>query len=120
MKIVVDMNLPPAWVDTLSQYGWSALHWSQVGSPTASDAEIMDWARANGFVVFTHDLDFTTLLALTHASGPSVLQVRTQNVMPAYLETIVVSAIKMHEAALIAGALVSVDEVRSRIRVLPL
>jgi hypothetical protein len=32
----------------------------------------MAWARANGHVVFTHDLDFGTTLALTHAADPSV------------------------------------------------
>jgi len=42
----------------------------------------MAWARANGHVVFTHDLDFGTTLALTHAAGPSVIQVRGQNVLP--------------------------------------
>ena len=31
----------------------------------------MDWALTNGYAVFTHDLDFGTLLALTHATGPS-------------------------------------------------
>jgi predicted nuclease of predicted toxin-antitoxin system len=33
----------------------------------------MDWAVANGYVVFSHDLDFSTMLALTHASGPSLI-----------------------------------------------
>ena len=37
----------------------------------------MAWARENGYVVFTHDLDFGTLLALTRDAGPSVIQVRT-------------------------------------------
>ena len=31
----------------------------------------MAWAREHGFVVFTHDLDFGHLLALTHAAGMS-------------------------------------------------
>lgn len=34
----------------------------------------MAYARANGLVVFTHDLDFGVLLALTRGAGPSVLQ----------------------------------------------
>ena len=51
-----------------------------VGHPRANDATIMAWASAHGHVVFTHDLDFGTALALTHADGPSVIQVRTQRV----------------------------------------
>jgi hypothetical protein len=40
----------------------------------------MQYGREHGYVVFTHDLDFGALLALTRARGPSVLQVRTQSV----------------------------------------
>jgi len=36
----------------------------------------MAWALANGHVVFSHDLDFGAMLELTHANGPSVVQVR--------------------------------------------
>ena len=44
----------------------------------------MDWARNNQHVVFTHDLDFGTMLALSHEAGPSVLQVRTEDTLPDY------------------------------------
>jgi len=93
MKLLIDMNLSPLWVDTLTQHGWEAVHWSTVGDPHATDPTIMGWARERQYVVFTHDLDFGTLLALTHAQGPSVIQVRTQNVMPAYLERLVTRAL---------------------------
>ncbi len=120
VQLVVDMNLSPEWVAELAQHGWSALHWSTVGDPRAEDSAIMAWALANGRVVFTHDLDFGTTLALTHATGPSVLQVRGQNVLPEHMGPVVVAALRQHEAALEAGALVVVDEKKSRVRVLPL
>jgi hypothetical protein len=53
MKILIDMNLPPRWVQWFANAGWEALHWSKVGLPTASDREIMVWARENGYIVFT-------------------------------------------------------------------
>jgi predicted nuclease of predicted toxin-antitoxin system len=80
MKILLDMNLSPRWVESLQAEGWEALHWSQVGDPRASDDVIAGWARQHGFVIFTHDLDFGTLLALTRTKGPSVIQVRTQDI----------------------------------------
>jgi predicted nuclease of predicted toxin-antitoxin system len=120
VKILIDMNLSPDWVDALTRHGWAAVHWSTVGDPRAADSAIMDWARANGYVVFTHDLDFGTMLALTHAAGPSVLQVRTQDVLPGSAGNVVVAALRQHEADLVAGALVVVDESKSRVRVLPL
>jgi predicted nuclease of predicted toxin-antitoxin system len=75
---------------------------------------------ANGYVVFTHDLDFGTMLALTHATGPSVLQVRGQDVLPEDMGLLVVAALRQHGAALTAGSLVVVDQKKSRVRVLPL
>jgi predicted nuclease of predicted toxin-antitoxin system len=80
----------------------------------------MAWARANEHIIFTHDLDFGTTLALTHAAGPSVVQVRGQDVLPDHMGGIVVAALRQHESALETGALVVVDASRSRVRVLPL
>jgi len=62
MRLLVDMNLSPEWVGFLQSAGHEAIHWSTVGNPRAEDDEIMAWARAQKHVVFTHDLDFGTLL----------------------------------------------------------
>lgn len=120
LQILIDMNLSPDWVDELTKHGWMSVHWSTVGDPKATDREIMEWARINAHVVFTHDLDFGTMLALTHAVGPSVLQVRGQNVLPDHMGAIVAAALKQLEADLAAGALVVIDESKSRVRVLPI
>ena len=120
LKFLVDMNLSPQWAPVLRKHGWRAVHWSSLGEPGASDEAIMDWARDHEYVVFTHDLDFGTMLALSHETGPSVLQVRTEDTLPDYLEGPVVAAINQHEADLSSGALVVVDESRSRVRVLPI
>lgn len=81
---------------------------------------VMAWARDNGYVVFTHDLDFGALLALTRAAGPSVVQVRAHDVLPVHLEQVVVTAIRTYESQLREGAIVTVDETRGRVRVLPI
>ncbi|MDY0167352.1 MAG: DUF5615 family PIN-like protein [Thermoguttaceae bacterium] len=120
VKLVIDMNLSAEWVAVLAQHGWPAVHWSTVGNPAAPDSAIMAWARAEGYVVFTHDLDFGTALALTHAAGPSVLQVRAQNVLPEHIAPLVIAALRKHAAALTAGAVVVVEQQRSRVRVLPI
>ena len=119
-KLLLDMNLSPEWLPVLEKHGWQAVHWSFVGDPRANDREIMDWAVAHQYVVFTHDLDYGTMLALSHEVGPSVLQVRAENILPDHLEALVVAALNQHEADLSSGALVVVDESRSRVRVLPI
>jgi len=120
IRLLIDMNLSPEWVAELARHGYDAVHWAAVGDPRAADVAIMAWARANDRAVFTHDLDFGTLLALTHADGPSVLQVRGQNILPQHMGPLVVAALRQYEAALISGALVVVEEKKSRVRVLPL
>lgn len=120
MRLLVDMNLSPEWVAVLQAAGWEAVHWSTVGNPRAEDSEIMAWARTRQHVVFTHDLDFGTLLALTRAGGPSVIQVRAQDVTPAALGALVVNALRQFAGMLEKGALVVLDEARARARVLPL
>ena len=120
LRIVVDMNLSVEWIPLLEQAGWPARHWSAVGDPRAEDDEIMAWALTNGHVVFTHDLDFGTTLALTHAGGPSVIQVRGQRVLPEHVGRLVFAALKQYEPELSVGALVVVEQAKSRVRVLPL
>jgi predicted nuclease of predicted toxin-antitoxin system len=120
MKILVDMNLSPQWVELLSSGGHECIHWSEVGPFNASDREIMAWARSNGFVVFTHDLDFGAILAATDADFPSILQVRVQDISPQRIGDLVLSVFRQFEEMLYQGALVSIDEKRARARVLPL
>jgi predicted nuclease of predicted toxin-antitoxin system len=120
VKLVIDMNLSPGWTTVFERNGWAAVHWSAVGDERAAGHVIMEWARLNQYVVFTHDLDLGTLLALTQAIGPSVIQVRAQDVLPVHLERIVVAALQQYHELLERGALIVVDESTSRARVLPL
>jgi len=120
MKLLVDMNLPPRWVAIFSSAGYESVHWSLVGAPTASDREIMSWARANGYLVFTHDLDFSALLAATQEKGPSVIQVRTQNILPEAIGNLVINALRQFQDELEQGAVITLDPVRARVRILPL
>lgn len=120
MKLLLDMNLSPSWIPFLESAGVAAVHWSTIGDPRAQDRELMDWARSNGCVVFTNDLDFSALLAITRGAGPSVLQIRTQDLLPEAIGVTVVRVLTEHRAALLDGAILTVDDRGSRVRVLPL
>ncbi len=119
MKVLIDMNLSMKWVPVFEQYGWRAVHWRNIGEPHASDSTIMAWARENGYVVFTQDLDFGTLLATTYVQKPSVIQVRIQNALPENLGPWLVGILQQHQASLESGALLTVTEDRTRVRILP-
>jgi predicted nuclease of predicted toxin-antitoxin system len=120
MKFLIDMNLSPLWIPFLNQKGFEATHWSDVGPPTALDTEIMEYASSREYVIFTHDLDFGRLLAVRSSGGPSVVQIRTQDVLPSAVGDVVVNALKAAHAHLDAGALVTIDPAQHRIRLLPI
>ena len=94
MRILIDTNLTPAWVEFFAARGID--------------------------VVFTHDLDFGDILAASHARGPSVVQVRIDDPLPGVIGDGVVHAIQAHADHLRRGALVAIDPHRSRIRILPI
>jgi predicted nuclease of predicted toxin-antitoxin system len=120
MKVLIDMNLSPAWIEDLKEAGIESVHWSQIGKPDAPDLEILHWASKEGYVVFTHDLDFGSLLAAHKTACPSVIQIRTQDVSPAFLSKTVTLALKQFEHYIEKGALITIDEKRARVRVLPI
>ena len=148
MKILVDMNLPPRWVQVFAKAGWKAAHWSKVGAPSANDRnimtwltlmwspiaplcyssgppsaydrDIMAWARANGYkVIFTHDLDSSTLLASTQEEGPSVIQVQTQNILPEAIGRLFINVIRKYKSELEKGSMLTIEPHHDRVRVLP-
>jgi predicted nuclease of predicted toxin-antitoxin system len=113
------MNLSPDWVRVFEGVGWEALHWSSVGDISAPDTLIMDWARERDFAVFTHDLDYGTLLFVTQASSPSVIQLRAEDVRPSRMADVVLEVIQVSTQELLQGALVTIDPRKRRVRLLP-
>jgi len=120
MKLLIDMNLSPRWAITFPS-ATSADHWSTIGRHDATDAEIMAYAREHGYVVVTSDLDFSAMLAASGAEGPSVVQIRADNLDPSVIGRDVLVALIEVEDQLERGALVSIAPGRpTRVRVLPL
>lgn len=120
MKIVLDMNIPQSWVGFLNSKGHEAKHWRQIGDIRAEDTEIMEWARDNEYIVFTHDLDFGSLLYSTNASKPSVIQLRMADIVPEVAGSFVIESLNKVSNELQEGALVIIDPKRHRVRLLPL
>ena len=120
MKLLLDMNIAPRWVDFLLARGFEAVHWSSVGAPTAPDSDIMAFARDGGYIVFTHDLDFSAILAATKGEKPSVIQLRTDDLSPESAGNQIVQALRQMQSELDKGALLTIDVRRARLRVLPL
>ena len=120
MRLLIDMNLSPAWVGFFANSGIQAFHWSTIGAVDAPDTEIMAWAARHDCVVFTHDLDFGTILHLTAAHKPSVVQIRAEDVRPSTMGNYVRTAILHTMEDLQRGALLTIDPRKKRLALLPL
>jgi predicted nuclease of predicted toxin-antitoxin system len=121
LRVLVDMNLTPRWVDALIDGGYEAVHWSDVGNATAADSVICSYAREHGYIVLTNDLDFPQILAHTKQSRPSVVLLRGEPLVPEVRGAALLQALRDCESELGAGAIVSLDwSGPPRARVLPL
>lgn len=80
----------------------------------------MTHARNHRAIVFTHDLDFGSLLAQTNEAGPSVIQIRTPSPLIETIGPLVISTLQQCVAELAAGALLIIELERQRLRLLPL
>ena len=82
--------------------------------------ELLLYARNHDSFIFTNDLDFGAILAATQLKSPSVFQLRSLILDPEVIGDDVLACLKLVEADLVAGALVSFDIDQSRIRKLPI
>ena len=120
MKLLIDMNLSPRLADVLTNAGHNAVYWGTIGKPSAEDSEILTWAKENGYVILTNDLDFGTILAAMRFASPSVIQIRRRDVVPEAIAPFLLQALEKFAIELQAGALLVIDEQRYRVRLLPL
>ena len=121
MRILVDMNLTPRWVDHLKAGGHEAHHWSSLGAIVAKDREICAYARQHGFVLLTNDLDFPQILAHTGDARPSVVLLRGEPLVPEVRGSALLRALADCRSDIENGAIVTLDwSDQPRARVLPL
>ena len=120
MKILIDMNLSPVWVQYFAENDLISKHWSEIGKATDPDKVIFEYARQHGFVVFTHDLDFGTILAATNAQAPSVFQIRSHNLLPDAIGATVLKCFRDYSGFLSSGCLITLFDQKSKIRLLSL
>jgi len=103
----------------LADAGFEAMHWSSVGAKNAPDSQIMAYAKANNYVVLTHDLDFSAILAANHGEKRSVVQIRAEDVSPNAIGKQIIAALQQMASELEDGALMTIDQNSTRLRVLP-
>jgi len=76
VKILADVNIAPRTCTFLRSQGHDVARVGDVLASTSADAAIVDFARAEGRVVPSRDLDFSSLVALSGRTAPSLLTLR--------------------------------------------
>ena len=57
---------------------------------------------------------------MAKSKGPSIILTRTPDVTPLHLKDLILNALRKHSAQLEEGAILVVDEVKMRLRLLPI
>jgi predicted nuclease of predicted toxin-antitoxin system len=78
MKLLLDANLSRRIVPFLQEKFPSTNHVALLGLEQASDREIWEYAKTEGFVIVSKDNDFQDLSVLL-GSPPKVVWIRSQN-----------------------------------------
>lgn len=120
MKLLLDQGLPRSAVRFLREDGLDAVHTGDVGLASASDREILQWAAREGRTVVTLDADFHALVALSGASGPSVIRIRIERLGPKEMADVLRAALAGSAEEASRGALIVLTPGGIRIRQLPI
>lgn len=120
LRFLADVHISPATIRDLRSRGWDMVRVSDVLDPTASDAEILDYARQHSQIVVTQDLDFSALLAIGGHAAPSVITLRLEDARPAVVTRRLLDVVSALEQELSEGIIVSADETTVRYRFLPI
>jgi len=70
VRVLIDHNLAPRLATVLGEHGHDAVDTSTIGLDVASDATVLDWARAENRALVSADSDFGTILASNHMARP--------------------------------------------------
>jgi predicted nuclease of predicted toxin-antitoxin system len=120
MKLLADVHTAPRTVDFLRALGHDVIRTPEVLPADAADEEIIRHAFDHGRVIVTQDLDFSALVALSGANRPSVPSPRLSSSRAEHVNEVLQRVLPDVEAPLHAGAIVSVEDERVRIRDLPI
>jgi predicted nuclease of predicted toxin-antitoxin system len=120
LKLLLDQGLPRGARSLLQQRGYDVVHTGEIGLATATDEDILARARTDNRVVVTLDADFHTLLALSGAPRPSVVRIRLEGLRAEGLVELLAVVLGRCEEQLRAGAAVSIQPTRTRVRRLPI
>ena len=120
MRFLADMGIAQSTINWLKSNGYDSIHLRERGLQRISDTEIVKIAKKEKRIILTCDLDFGDLMAASQDICPSVIIFRLDNEKPKNVNKRLAQILKESSHALEKGAIISVDELRHRVRLLPI
>jgi predicted nuclease of predicted toxin-antitoxin system len=117
---LLDQGVPRRAAALLREAGVDAVHVAELGMSSADDADILGWCRQNGAVAVTLDADFHASIALSGGTSPSAIRLRVQGLKGPEVARLLLDILSTRDAQLAAGALITVQRGRLRLRSLPI
>ncbi len=120
MKFLGDMGIAGSTMIWLKSKGYDATHLRDEGLQRLPDDEIFAKAGSENRIVLTFDLGFGDIAAAAGTALPSIIIFRLLDQAPANVHRRLEVVLKEAATALEQGVIISVDEIRYRIRRLPI
>jgi predicted nuclease of predicted toxin-antitoxin system len=120
MRLLLDQGLPRSAALILREKQIETAHVGELDMASASDDNIISYARYNGYTIVTLDADFHSLLALANAQRPSVIRIRVQRLKGQEVASLVSTVLERIGHELQGCSLITVTSTTIRIRRLPL
>lgn len=120
MRFLADMGISQSTIHWLREKGYNAVHLREEKLHTISDMDIIRKAREENRIILTCDLDFGALMAASEGISPSVIIFRLENEKPDNINRRLKDVLEQSHNELEKGAIISVEEIRHRVRLLPI
>lgn len=120
MKLVADVNIAQRTCAFLRSLGHDVVRVSDVLDPRSSDGRIVEFARADGRAVLSHDLDFSAIVALSGETSPSVITLRLGSAQIEAVNAALALVLPQLAEDIDRGVVATFDGTRLRRRFLPI
>lgn len=120
IRLVLDQGVPRDAAKQLRDLGYECIHVGEIGMWKAADNEILGLAAGKNAVIVTLDADFHAILAVSGASGPSLIRLRMQGLDAPNVVQLVEQVLTVYETDLRRGSLVTVKARKTACHRLPI
>jgi predicted nuclease of predicted toxin-antitoxin system len=120
LRLIADVHISPLTITALKSQGYDIVRSTDFLPATATDVEILEFARVEGRIVLTQDLDFSMLVALSNYDQPSLITLRLSSAKPDVVTQRLLEVLPNLEQDLIKGSAITIDDNSVRIRKLPI